>query len=120
MHTLRDFGFGRAGSETIISYEVHLLVEFLEKRGNEEMMTPIDPKMLLSKVTANVISSLVFGERLGDDLEFVEMCRIIGQVIVPFFDSHPIVFNFAKCVSAFPCETALIYFPMILNCQCHF
>ena len=63
---LRDFGLGKRSLENIIQHEADFV---LEKMAS--MKEPFHPKRLLSLSVANVIFSIIYGERLIFFLIFI-------------------------------------------------
>lgn len=78
LHTLRNFGFGKHGTERAIGEELDVLLTTLKASGR----SPIDPTLPLHRAAANVISSLVFGERLAEDPRFDELSQTFSAQII--------------------------------------
>ncbi|KAM5134191.1 cytochrome P450 2A13-like [Callospermophilus lateralis] len=75
--TLRDFGVGKRGIEERIQEEAGFLIEAL--RGTHGAF--IDTTFYLSKTVANVISSIVFGDRFDyEDKELLSLLQMIGRI----------------------------------------
>ncbi|XP_075043089.1 cytochrome P450 2A13-like [Mixophyes fleayi] len=75
--TLRNFGMGKRSIEERIQEEGHYLVEtFRESNG-----TPINPSCHFSQVTANIICSIIFGNRFAyEDPDFRRLMHIIQDI----------------------------------------
>ncbi|XP_027286202.1 cytochrome P450 2B1-like [Cricetulus griseus] len=68
--TMRDFGMGKRTVEERIQEEAQCLVEELRKSQG----APLDPKFLFQCITANIICSIVFGERFDyKDRQFLRL-----------------------------------------------
>uniref|UniRef100_A0A8C2LC18 Cytochrome P450 n=1 Tax=Cricetulus griseus TaxID=10029 RepID=A0A8C2LC18_CRIGR len=68
--TMRDFGMGKRSVEERIQEEAQCLVEELRKSQG----APLDPTFLFQCVTANIICSIVFGERFDyKDRQFLRL-----------------------------------------------
>ncbi|CAH1778967.1 unnamed protein product, partial [Owenia fusiformis] len=77
LHTLRDFGLGKNRMEAVIQSELDYFVTEISRHNGD----PFDPTDLVSNVTANIISYLVFGHRFEyDDAEFQEMIQMVCQL----------------------------------------
>ncbi|XP_032752308.1 cytochrome P450 2B1-like [Rattus rattus] len=77
MATMRDFGMGKKSVEERIKEESQCLVEELKKyRG-----APLDPTFLFQCITANIIYSIVFGERFDyTDHQFLHLLDLMYQM----------------------------------------
>nr|XP_032634090.1 cytochrome P450 2H2-like isoform X2 [Chelonoidis abingdonii] len=74
--TLRDFGMGKKSSEERILEEAHFLVERLKNTHRR----PFDPTLFLTHAVANVICSIVFGDRFDyEDEKFVTLINLIME-----------------------------------------
>uniref|UniRef100_A0A8C2MGC7 Cytochrome P450 n=1 Tax=Cricetulus griseus TaxID=10029 RepID=A0A8C2MGC7_CRIGR len=68
--TMRDFGMGKQNVEEWIKEEARCLVEELRKSQG----APLDPTFLFQCITANIICSIVFGERFDyKDRQFLRL-----------------------------------------------
>ncbi|XP_035293985.1 cytochrome P450 2B1-like [Cricetulus griseus] len=75
--TMRDFGMGKRSVEERIQEEAQCLVEELQKSQG----APLDPKFLFQCITANIICSIVFGERFDyKDRQFLRLLDLIFQI----------------------------------------
>uniref|UniRef100_A0A8C4RDU5 Cytochrome P450 2G1-like n=1 Tax=Erpetoichthys calabaricus TaxID=27687 RepID=A0A8C4RDU5_ERPCA len=96
--TLRNFGMGKHSIEQYIQEEAQHLVEKLCKTKG----SPFDPSMSLSQAVANVICSIVFGERFEyDDENFAHLLALITNSLLIFsrplaqmYNMFPKLFNF--------------------------
>uniref|UniRef100_A0A8D2DPX5 Cytochrome P450 n=1 Tax=Sciurus vulgaris TaxID=55149 RepID=A0A8D2DPX5_SCIVU len=74
--TMRDFGMGKRSIEERIQEEAQCLVEELQKSKG----ALLDPTFLFQFITANIICSIVFGERFDyKDREFLRLLDMIYQ-----------------------------------------
>ncbi|CAH7379044.1 cytochrome P450 2B1 [Phodopus roborovskii] len=74
--TMRDFGMGKRSVEERIQEEARCLVEELRKHQG----APLDPTFLLQCITANIICSIVFGERFDyKDRQFLRLLDLFYQ-----------------------------------------
>ncbi|KAJ6651888.1 hypothetical protein lerEdw1_015958 [Lerista edwardsae] len=74
--TLRNFGMGKRSIEERIREEAQCLVEAVRKTEGRSF----DPTFYLSHAVANVICSVVFGQRFEyDDKEFVTLLGLINK-----------------------------------------
>nr|XP_048284611.1 cytochrome P450 2B1-like isoform X2 [Myodes glareolus] len=72
--TMKDFGMGKRSVEERIQEEARCLVEELRKSQG----APLDPTYLFQCITANIICSIVFGERFDyKDLQFLHLLDVI-------------------------------------------
>ncbi|XP_044527072.1 cytochrome P450 2B11-like [Gracilinanus agilis] len=96
--TLRDFGMGKKSIEEQIKTEAQCLVEELQKSQG----ALLDPTFIFHSVTANIICSIVFGERFSyQDTQFqeilnmfVEAFTIISSSWMQLFEQFPNVLKF--------------------------
>ncbi|XP_038194983.1 cytochrome P450 2B1-like [Arvicola amphibius] len=74
--TMRDFGMGKRSVEERIQEEARCLVEELRKSQG----APLDPTFLFQCITANIICSIVFGERFDyKDRQFLRLLDLFYQ-----------------------------------------
>ncbi|XP_047384174.1 LOW QUALITY PROTEIN: cytochrome P450 2A13-like [Sciurus carolinensis] len=78
LHVLRELHVGKRGTEHRIQQEADFLIEALRStRG-----TFIDPTFHLSKMVANIMRSIVFGDRSDyDDKEFLSLLWMMGETL---------------------------------------
>uniref|UniRef100_A0A8D2DET2 Cytochrome P450 n=1 Tax=Sciurus vulgaris TaxID=55149 RepID=A0A8D2DET2_SCIVU len=75
--TLRDFGVGKRSIEERIQMEAGFLIEALRSTNGAF----IDITFYLSKTVANVISSIVFGDRFDyEDKELLSLLQMMGRI----------------------------------------
>ncbi|XP_005081891.1 cytochrome P450 2B1-like [Mesocricetus auratus] len=75
--TMRDFGMGKRSVEERIQEEAQCLVEELRKSQG----APLDPTFLFQCITANIICSIVFGERFDyRDGQFLRLLDLFYQI----------------------------------------
>nr|AXE71678.1 CYP2B [Arborimus longicaudus] len=89
--TMKDLGMGKRSVEERIQEEARCVVEELRKSQG----TPLDPTFLFQCITANIICSIVFGERFDyNDRQFLRMLNLIYQTfsLTSSISSH--VFEF--------------------------
>ncbi|EDL24217.1 mCG10947 [Mus musculus] len=76
--TMRDFGMGKRSVEERIKEEAQCLVEELKKYKG----APLDPTFLFQCITANIICSIVFGERFDyTDHQFLHLLDLFYQTL---------------------------------------
>ncbi|XP_051018599.1 cytochrome P450 2B1 [Acomys russatus] len=74
--TMRDFGMGKRSVEERIQEEAQCLVEELRKSQG----APLDPTFIFQCITANIICSIVFGERFDyKDRQFLRLLELFYQ-----------------------------------------
>ncbi|XP_057619315.1 cytochrome P450 2B1-like [Chionomys nivalis] len=74
--TMRDFGMGKRTVEERIQEEARCLVEELRKSQG----APLDPTFFFQCITANIICSIVFGERFDyKDRQFLRLLDLFYQ-----------------------------------------
>ncbi|XP_053328573.1 cytochrome P450 2A5-like [Spea bombifrons] len=75
--TLRSFGMGKRSIEEKIKEEAQCLVEEFRKTNG----APFSPVFHFSQVAANIICSVIFGNRYGyDDADFRRLMQIIDDI----------------------------------------
>ncbi|KAM5210061.1 cytochrome P450 2B11-like isoform 1-T1 [Hipposideros larvatus] len=105
--TLRDFGMGKRGVEELIQEEAQCLVEELRKSQGELQ----DPTFHFHSITANIICSLVLGERFAyRDPEFLKLLDMLYQtfMLTSSFSSQVFEF-FSDILKYFPGTHRQIY-----------
>lgn len=105
--TMKDFGMGKRGVEELIQEEAQCLVEELRKPQGELQ----DPTFLFYSITANVICSIVFGERFAyRDPEFLKLLDMFYQTftLTSSFSSQVFEF-FSDILKYFPGTHRQIY-----------
>nr|XP_042127814.1 cytochrome P450 2B1 isoform X2 [Peromyscus maniculatus bairdii] len=84
--TMRDFGMGKRSVEERIQEEAQCLVEELRKSQG----APLDPTFLFQCITANIICSIVFGERFDyKDRQFLRLLDL-------FYRSFSLISSFSS------------------------
>ncbi|KAM5237224.1 cytochrome P450 2B4-like [Ctenodactylus gundi] len=105
--TMRDFGMGKRSVEERIQEEAQCVVE--ELRNSQGSL--VDPTFLLQSATANIICSIVFGQRFHyKDPEFLRMLELFYQsfALISSFSSQ--VFElFSSVLKHFPGTHREIY-----------
>lgn len=98
--TMRDFGMGKRSVEERIQEEAQCLVEELQKSQG----APLDPTFLFQCITANIICSIVFGERFDyTDRQFLRLLEL-------FYRTFSLISSFSSQVFEF-FSGFLKYFP---------
>ncbi|XP_075392718.1 cytochrome P450 2B4-like [Tenrec ecaudatus] len=88
LSTMKDFGMGKRSVEELIQEEAQCLVEELRKSQG----ALLDPTFLFHAITANIICSIVFGERFAyKDPEFM---RLLDN----FYQSFELISSFSSQV----------------------
>ncbi|XP_036051232.1 cytochrome P450 2B1-like [Onychomys torridus] len=76
--TMKDLGMGKRTVEERIKEEAQCLVEKLQKSQG----APMDPTFLFQCITANIICSIVFGERFDyKDCQFLHLLDLFFQTV---------------------------------------
>ncbi|XP_052569084.1 cytochrome P450 2B1-like [Peromyscus californicus insignis] len=98
--TMKDFGMGKRSVEERIKEEARCLVEELQKSQG----TPMDPTFLFQCITANIICSIVFGERFDyKDCQFLHLLDLIYQTFSLYSSFSSQVFElFSGFLKYFP------------------
>ncbi|XP_029944992.1 cytochrome P450 2K1-like [Salarias fasciatus] len=100
LSTLRDFGMGKRIAETKILDECDHLVEVLESHQGK----PFDTLPPLTRATANIISSLVYGSRFEyNDSRFKNLVaqahqtiRLVGSPSIQLYNMFPRLASWVK------------------------
>lgn len=78
LRTLRNFGFGKTLSLTAVHQEARSMLAQIDQEGQQGM----DTLSLFSRMTANVICSLMFGDRVAsEDEEFPEAKQALDDLV---------------------------------------
>ncbi|XP_078251790.1 uncharacterized protein LOC144591607 [Rhinoraja longicauda] len=93
--TLRDFGMGRKTIEDKITEETHFLIKMFESHKGQEF----NPTFKLNAAVANIICSIVFGDRFDyDDERFNilvkginENIQLAGSPTIQIYNAFPIL-----------------------------
>ncbi|XP_028715732.1 cytochrome P450 2B1-like isoform X1 [Peromyscus leucopus] len=98
--TMRDFGMGKRSVEERIQEEAQCLVEELRKYQG----APVDPTFLFQCITANIICSIVFGERFDyKDRQFLRLLDLFYRSFSLFSSFSSQVFElFSGFLKYFP------------------
>ncbi|XP_028715724.1 cytochrome P450 2B1-like [Peromyscus leucopus] len=98
--TMKDFGMGKRSVEERIKEEAQCLVEELQKSQG----SPMDPTFLFQSITANIICSIVFGERFDyKDRQFLRLLDLIYQTFLLYSSFSSQVFElFSGFLKYFP------------------
>uniref|UniRef100_A0A8D2DM92 Unspecific monooxygenase n=1 Tax=Sciurus vulgaris TaxID=55149 RepID=A0A8D2DM92_SCIVU len=88
--TMKDFGMGKRSIEERIKEEAQNLVEELRKSQG----TYLDPTLLFHSVTANIICSIIFGERFNyQDPKFLRLLSLLNQTFTILSSFYSQVFE---------------------------
>ncbi|XP_078273637.1 cytochrome P450 2K1-like [Rhinoraja longicauda] len=93
--TLRDFGMGRKTIEDKITEETHFLIKMFESHKGQEF----NPTFKLNAAVANILCSIVFGDRFDyDDERFNilvkginENIQLAGSPTIQIYNAFPIL-----------------------------
>lgn len=76
LKALREFGFGKKSLETKIHEEIDIFVKYVMETGGK----PFDISRIIHVSVANVICSIVFGERFeNNDERFVKLVSLLDE-----------------------------------------
>ncbi|XP_075392679.1 cytochrome P450 2B4-like [Tenrec ecaudatus] len=105
--TMRDFGMGKRSVEQRIQEEAQCLVEELRKSQG----ALLDPTFFFHAITANIICSIVFGERFAyKDPEFLRLLDIFYESLTLISSFSSQVFElFSNVLKHFPGTHQQIY-----------
>ncbi|XP_075043076.1 cytochrome P450 2C16-like isoform X2 [Mixophyes fleayi] len=100
MITLKNFGIGKRSIEERIQEEAHFLTEEFRKCNGQ----PLDPTFYFSKAVANVICTVVFGDRFEyEDKSFLHLLSLLNEVYKGFSSVWGQMYNlFPKVVGKLP------------------
>nr|XP_014332143.1 PREDICTED: cytochrome P450 2B4-like [Bos mutus] len=77
--TMKDFGMGKRSIEERIKEEAQCLVEELQKSQGAYL----DPHFLFNAITANIICSIVFGERFNyQDPRLLQLLHLLNEIFI--------------------------------------
>uniref|UniRef100_A0A4W2HZ60 Cytochrome P450 2B4-like n=1 Tax=Bos indicus x Bos taurus TaxID=30522 RepID=A0A4W2HZ60_BOBOX len=77
--TMKDFGMGKQSIEERIKEEAQCLVEELQKSQGAYL----DPHFLFNAITANIICSIVFGERFNyQDPRLLQLLHLLNEIFI--------------------------------------
>uniref|UniRef100_A0A8D2DPD4 Cytochrome P450 n=1 Tax=Sciurus vulgaris TaxID=55149 RepID=A0A8D2DPD4_SCIVU len=105
--TTRDFGMGKQSIEERIQEEAQCLLEELQKSKGALQ----DPTFLFQSITANIICSIVFGERFDyKDREFLRLLDVIYQsfALISSFSSQ-VFESYSDVLMHFPGTRRQVY-----------
>ncbi|XP_048186015.1 cytochrome P450 2B4-like [Perognathus longimembris pacificus] len=105
--TMRDFGMGKRSVEERIQEEAQCLVKELRKANGELL----DPTFLFQSITANIICSIVFGERFDyKDSNFLHLLNMFYKTFALISSFYSQVFElFSDVMKHFPGKHRDIY-----------
>nr|XP_048296553.1 cytochrome P450 2B1-like [Myodes glareolus] len=88
--TMKDLGMGKSSVEERIQHEAQCLVEELRKSQG----APLNPTFIFQCITANIICSIVFGERFDyKDHQFLHLLNLIYQTFSLISSFHGQVYE---------------------------
>ncbi|NP_001186898.2 cytochrome P450 2AA6 [Danio rerio] len=106
LHTLRNFGLGKKSVEERVTEESgYLISEFLKAEGK-----PFNPQHAIHNAAANIICSIVFGDRFDyDNKSFTYLLEIIKENIIQAGSLVGQVFNLVPIIKHVPGPHQKIY-----------
>uniref|UniRef100_A0A8C4LC41 Cytochrome P450 n=1 Tax=Equus asinus asinus TaxID=83772 RepID=A0A8C4LC41_EQUAS len=93
--TMKNFGMGKRSMEERIKEEAQCLVEELRKSQGSYL----DPTFLFNSVTANILCSIIFGERFNyQDTQFLRLLNLMNEVLIILSSFYSQVFEFLSSI----------------------
>ncbi|XP_025124926.3 cytochrome P450 2B4-like isoform X1 [Bubalus bubalis] len=88
--TMKDFGMGKRSIEERIKEEAQCLVEELQKSQGAYL----DPHFLFNAITANIVCSIVFGERFNyQDPRLLQLLHLLNEIFIILCSFYTQVFE---------------------------